>query len=223
MGKLIIIPTPIGNLEDITFRAVRMLKEVDLILAEDTRVTGKLLKHYGIETKMATHHKFNEHKTVDHLIEQLKAGLTIGLVSDAGTPGISDPGFLLVRACQQNEIAVETLPGATAFIPALVNSGIPSDRFYFEGFLPQKKGRQTRLEFLAQQKQTIVLYESPYRLVKTLKQLAEYFGNDRKASVSRELTKIYEENISGTLEALIRHFEVGTVKGEIVIIIEAVS
>ena len=223
MGKLIIIPTPIGNLEDITFRAVRMLKEVDLILAEDTRVTGKLLKHYGIETKMTTHHKFNEHKTVDHLIEQLKAGLTIGLVSDAGTPGISDPGFLLVRACQQNEIAVETLPGATAFIPALVNSGIPSDRFYFEGFLPQKKGRQTRLEFLAQQKQTIVLYESPYRLVKTLKQLAEYFGNDRKASVSRELTKIYEENISGTLEALIRHFEVGTVKGEIVIIIEAVS
>ncbi|MCB0821770.1 MAG: 16S rRNA (cytidine(1402)-2'-O)-methyltransferase [Bacteroidales bacterium] len=223
MGKLIIIPTPIGNLEDITFRAVRMLKEVDLILAEDTRVTGKLLKHFGIETKMATHHKFNEHKTVDHLIEQLKAGLTIGLVSDAGTPGISDPGFLLVRACQQNEIAVETLPGATAFIPALVNSGIPSDRFYFEGFLPQKKGRQTRLEFLAQQKQTIVLYESPYRLVKTLKQLAEYFGNDRKASVSRELTKIYEENISGTLEALIRHFEVGTVKGEIVIIIEAVS
>ena len=223
MGKLIIIPTPIGNLEDITFRAVRMLKEVDLILAEDTRVTGKLLKHYGIETKMATHHKFNEHKTIDHLIEQLKAGLTIGLVSDAGTPGISDPGFLLVRACQQNEIAVETLPGATAFIPALVNSGIPSDRFYFEGFLPQKKGRQTRLEFLAQQKQTIVLYESPYRLVKTLKQLAEYFGNDRKASVSRELTKIYEENISGTLEALIRHFEVGTVKGEIVIIIEAVS
>ncbi|HPE56959.1 MAG TPA: 16S rRNA (cytidine(1402)-2'-O)-methyltransferase [Bacteroidales bacterium] len=223
MGKLIIIPTPIGNLEDITFRAVRMLKEVDLILAEDTRVTGKLLKHYGIETKMATHHKFNEHKTVDHLIEQLKAGLTIGLVSDAGTPGISDPGFLLVRACQQNEIAVETLPGATAFIPALVNSGIPSDRFYFEGFLPQKKGRQTRLEFLAQQKQTIVLYESPYRLVKTLKQLAEYFGNDRKASVSRELTKIYEENIYGTLEALIRHFEVGTVKGEIVIIIEAVS
>ena len=223
MGKLIIIPTPIGNLEDITFRAVRMLKEVDLILAEDTRVTGKLLKHFGIETKMATHHKFNEHKTVDHLIEQLKAGLTIGLVSDAGTPGISDPGFLLVRACQQNEIAVETLPGATAFIPALVNSGIPSDRFYFEGFLPQKKGRQTRLEFLAQQKQTIVLYESPYRLVKTLKQLAEYFGNDRKASVSRELTKIYEENIYGTLEALIRHFEVGTVKGEIVIIIEAVS
>jgi len=223
MGKLIIIPTPIGNLEDITFRAVRMLKEVDLILAEDTRVTGKLLKHYGIETKMATHHKFNEHKTVDHLIEQLKAGLTIGLVSDARTPGISDPGFLLVRACQQNEIAVETLPGATAFIPALVNSGIPSDRFYFEGFLPQKKGRQTRLEFLAQQKQTIVLYESPYRLVKTLKQLAEYFGNDRKASVSRELTKIYEENIYGTLEALIRHFEVGTVKGEIVIIIEAVS
>lgn len=223
MGKLYIIPTPIGNLEDITLRALRLLKEVDLILAEDTRVTGKLLKHFGIETRMATHHKFNEHKTLELVLEQINSGFNIALVSDAGTPGISDPGFLLIRACRQNNIAVETLPGATAFIPALVNSGIPSDRFYFEGFLPQKKGRKTRIEFLAQQKQTIVLYESPYRLVKTLKQLAEVFGEDRLAAVSRELTKLYEENISGCLSELIHHFEKGVVKGEIVIVVEGAS
>ncbi len=220
MGKLYIIPTPIGNLEDMTFRAVRVLKEVDMILVEDTRVTGKLLKHFGIDTKMATHHKFNEHKTVEQVTEQLLSGANIALVSDAGTPGISDPGFLLVRSCKEKGVEVETLPGATAFIPALVNSGIPSDRFYFEGFLPQKKGRQTRLEFLATLKYTFVLYESPYRLVKTLKQLAEYCGENRKAAVSRELTKLYEENISGALPDLIAYFEKGTVKGEIVIVVE---
>ncbi len=220
MGKLYIIPTPIGNLEDMTFRAVRVLKEVDMILVEDTRVTGKLLKHFGIDTKMATHHKFNEHKTIEQVTEQLLSGANIALVSDAGTPGISDPGFLLVRSCKEKGVEVETLPGATAFIPALVNSGIPSDRFYFEGFLPQKKGRQTRLEFLATLKYTFVLYESPYRLVKTLKQLAEYCGESRKAAVSRELTKLYEENISGALPDLIAYFEKGTVKGEIVIVVE---
>ncbi len=220
MGKLYIIPTPIGNLEDMTFRAVRVLKEVDMILVEDTRVTGKLLKHFGIDTKMATHHKFNEHKTVEQVTEQLLSGANIALVSDAGTPGISDPGFLLVRSCKEKGVEVETLPGATAFIPALVNSGIPSDRFFFEGFLPQKKGRQTRLEFLATLKYTFVLYESPYRLVKTLKQLAEYCGENRKAAVSRELTKLYEENISGALPDLIAYFEKGTVKGEIVIVVE---
>ncbi|MCB2221369.1 MAG: 16S rRNA (cytidine(1402)-2'-O)-methyltransferase [Bacteroidetes bacterium] len=219
MGKLYIVPTPIGNLEDITYRAVRILKEADLILAEDTRVTIKLLKHYGINTKMTTHHKFNEHKTVGQVTEQILEGLTIALVSDAGTPGISDPGFLLIRACHEKGIEVETLPGATAFIPALVNSGIPSDRFYFEGFLPPKKGRKSRLESLSNISHTLILYESPYRLVKTLKQLAEHLGEERKASVSRELTKVFEENISGTLSELIRHFETGTVKGEIVIVI----
>lgn len=223
MSKLYIVPTPIGNLEDITLRAIRMLKEVDLILAEDTRVTGKLLKHYGIETKMATHHKFNEHKTVDQIVEQIAAGRAIALVSDAGTPGISDPGFLLIRACREKGVKVETLPGATAFIPALVNSGIPSDRFYFEGFLPQKKGRKSRLEFLTNLDQTMILYESPYRLVKTLKQLAEFLGGERNASVSRELTKIYEENVNGTLSYLIDYFEKGSVKGEIVIIVEGIK
>jgi len=223
MSKLYIVPTPIGNLEDITLRAIRMLKEVDLILAEDTRVTGKLLKHYGIETKMATHHKFNEHKTVDQIVEQIAAGRAIALVSDAGTPGISDPGFLLIRACREKGVKVKTLPGATAFIPALVNSGIPSDRFYFEGFLPQKKGRKSRLEFLTNLDQTMILYESPYRLVKTLKQLAEFLGGERNASVSRELTKIYEENVNGTLSYLIDYFEKGSVKGEIVIIVEGIK
>lgn len=220
MSRLYIVPTPIGNLEDITLRALRILKEVDLILAEDTRVSAKLLSHYDIHTKMTSHHKFNEHRTVEGIVETIASGSSVALISDAGTPGISDPGFLLVRSCLEAGIAVETLPGPTAFIPALVNSGIPSDRFYFEGFLPQKKGRKTKLEELALKEQTIILYESPYRLVKTLKQLAVYFGEDRKASVSRELTKIFEETKNGKLSELIQHFDSGTVKGEIVIIVE---
>lgn len=218
-GKLYLVPTPIGNLEDITLRALRILKEVDLILAEDTRKTSVLLKHYGIDKPLQSHHKFNEHRSVESIIEWLRSGSVIALVSDAGTPGISDPGYLLIRECVRAGIPLECLPGPTAFIPALVNSGIPSDHFIFEGFLPHKKGRQTRLRELAAEERTMVLYESPFRLVKTLSQLAEFLGYDRYACVSRELTKIYEENARGTLEELIAHFSARTVKGEIVIIV----
>lgn len=218
MGKLIVVPTPIGNLEDITLRALRILKEVDCILAEDTRTSGKLLKHFEISTRVQSFHKFNEHQRLNNIIQELEEETTYALISDAGTPGISDPGFLLVRACIENNIEIECLPGATAFVPALINSGLPTDRFLFEGFLPQKKGRQTRLQELAAEPRTIVLYESPYRLVKTLQQLQEFLGN-RQASVSRELTKLYEENARGTLEELAQHFSQKTIKGEIVLII----
>lgn len=219
MSKLYIVPTPIGNLEDMTFRAVKVLKEANLILAEDTRKTGILLKKFEVNTPMNSHHKFNEHKTSETIAKRILAGETIALVSDAGTPGISDPGFYLVRTCVENNVEVETLPGAVAFIPALVNSGLPNDKFVFEGFLPQKKGRQTRLKLLAEELRTMVFYESPYRLVKTLTQFAEYFGNDRKAAVSRELTKMFEENARGTLAELIVHFSAKAVKGEIVIVV----
>ncbi len=220
MSKLYLVPTPIGNLEDITFRAVRILNEVDLILAEDTRTTGFLLKHYEIKTPMKSHHQFNEHKTVSEIAGRLLSGENIALVTDAGTPGISDPGFLLVRECIKNNIETECLPGATAFVPALVNSGLSCDRFLFEGFLPHKKGRKTKLENLKEQTHTMVFYESPFRLVKTLEQFAEYFGEDRKASVSREMTKIYEETVRGTLQELIAHFKEKKPKGEIVIVVE---
>lgn len=220
MARLYIVPTPIGNLEDITFRAIRILKEAELVLAEDTRKTLILLKHYGIENKLSSHHAFNEHKSVHAVIERLKGGCTIALVSDAGTPGISDPGFLLVRECLKENITVECLPGPTALIPALVNSGLPCDRFVFEGFLPHKKGRQTRLFKLAEEESTLVFYESPHRLVKTLEQFAGVFGPGRLACVSRELSKIHEENARGTLEELVKHFRDKTVKGEIVIVVE---
>ena len=220
MAKLYLIPTPIGNLEDITLRAIRVLKEVNLILAEDTRTTGNLLKHFGIENKLMPHHLFNEHKTVASIAERILGGENIALVSDAGTPAISDPGFLLVRECLNVGIDVECLPGATAFVPALVNSGLPADRFIFEGFLPHKKGRQTKLKQLAEQDCTMIFYESPFRLMKTLEQFAEYFGADRRASVSRELTKMYEENRRGTLAELIAWFKSKTIKGEIVVVVE---
>ena len=222
-GKLYIVPTPIGNLEDITLRALRILKEVDVILAEDTRNTSFLLSHYGIDKPLQSHHQFNEHRSVENIIDRLQSGVVIAVVSDAGTPGISDPGYILIRACVRAGIPLECLPGPTAFIPALVNSGIPSDHFIFEGFLPHKKGRQTRLQELATEKKTIIFYESPFRLVKTLTQLAEFFGAGRYACVSRELTKIYEENARGTLEELFRHFSSKTVKGEIVIIVEGLK
>ncbi|MDP4291730.1 MAG: 16S rRNA (cytidine(1402)-2'-O)-methyltransferase [Bacteroidota bacterium] len=220
MAKLYIVPTPIGNLEDFTFRAVRILKEVDVILAEDTRVTAKLLSHYGIDKKLVPHHQHNEHKTVEYIASMIANGMSLALVTDAGTPGISDPGFMLVRECLRQGLEVETLPGATAFVPALVNSGLPIDRFLFEGFLPHKKGRQTKLKWLAQQPYTIVLYESPYRLLKTLDQIAEFFGSDRQVSVARELTKIYEENIRGTVSEVKSYFNQKTIKGEIVIIVD---
>lgn len=223
MSKLYLVPTPIGNLGDITFRAIEILKKVDLILAEDTRKSGILLKHFQISKPVHSHHKFNEHRTLESLIRRLQAGTSIGLITDAGTPGISDPGFLLIRACIEQGIEVETLPGPTAFVPALVNSGLPCDRFVFEGFLPQKKGRQKRVSELSTEKRTIILYESPFRLCKTLLQIAEHFGPDRKASVSRELTKIHEETVRGTLEEVTRHFSSKTVKGEIVIILEGFS
>lgn len=219
MSKLYIVPTPIGNLEDMTLRAIRILKEVDLILAEDTRVSGKLLKHFDISTPMSSHHKFNEHKSAAGIVEKIASGQSIALISDAGTPGISDPGFLLVRECLKNNIDVETLPGATAFIPALVNSGLPADRFYFEGFLPVKKGRKTRLEYLAGLSSTLIFYESPHRLAKTLEQLSAHFGPERKACVSREITKLFEENTRGTLEELITVYQVKKTKGEIVIVV----
>ena len=223
MGKLFVVPTPIGNLEDITLRAIRVLKEVDFILAEDTRTTGFLLKHLEVSTRMMSHHKFNEHTSVDKVVNRLQAGENAALVSDAGTPAISDPGYLVVRHCLDVGIEVECLPGATALIPALVNSGLPNDRFCFEGFLPQKKGRKTRLESLLDETRTMIFYESPFRLVKTLQQFAELFGPDRKASVSRELSKLYEENQQGTLDELIQHFTAKSVKGEIVIIVEGNS
>lgn len=217
--KLFIVPTPIGNLEDMTFRAIRILKEVDLILAEDTRTSAFLMKHYDIKTPMISHHKFNEHKTVEHVVQRILSGQQVALISDAGTPAISDPGFLIVRTCVENDVAIECLPGATAFVPALVSSGLPNDRFCFEGFLPQKKGRQTRLKSLASETRTMVFYESPFRLVKTLTQLAEVFGPERKASVSREISKFYEETRRGTLEELAQHFTEKAPKGEIVLIV----
>lgn len=217
--KLFIVPTPIGNLEDMTFRAIRILKEVDLILAEDTRTSAFLMKHYDIKTPMISHHKFNEHKTVEHVVQRILSGQQVALISDAGTPAISDPGFLIVRTCVENDVAIECLPGATAFVPALVSSGLPNDRFCFEGFLPQKKGRQTRLKSLASETRTMVFYESPFRLVKTLTQLAEVFGPERKASVSREISKFYEETRRGTLEELAQHFTEKVPKGEIVLIV----
>lgn len=220
MGKLFVVPTPVGNLEDMTFRAINVLKECDLILAEDTRTSGFLLKHFGIETRMQSHHKFNEHQTSDHVVSRLRGGENIALISDAGTPAISDPGFFVVRACVQADIEVECLPGATAFVPALVMSGIPNDRFCFEGFLPQKKGRQTRLKELSEETRTMVFYESPYRVVKTLTQLAEFLGNDRYVSVSREISKIYAETIRGTLSEVIAHFSENEPKGEFVIIVK---
>ena len=223
MSQLTLVPTPIGNLKDITYRAVEVLQNADMILAEDTRTSSVLLKHYDISKPLSAYHKFNEHKQIQSIIEKLQSGLNIALISDAGTPGISDPGFLLVRECIKNNIKVETLPGATAFIPALVNSGLPCDRFVFEGFLPQKKGRQKRLKGLSEEKRTMVFYESPFRLVKTLTQFAEFFGENRQVSVSRELTKVYEENIRGELSEVISHFKNKTVKGEIVIVLEGFS
>lgn len=220
MSKLFLVPTPIGNLGDMTFRALEILKEVDLILAEDTRKSGILLKHFEISKPVHSHHKFNEHRSVEVLLQQLKGGTAMALITDAGTPGISDPGFLLVRACIQEGIDVETLPGPTAFVPALVNSGLPCDRFIFEGFLPQKKGRQKRLGELSRESRTMVFYESPYRLHKSLMQMSEHFGRERRASVSRELSKLHEETRRGTLGELILYFDQGKVKGEIVIIVE---
>ncbi len=217
MAKLYIIPTPIGNLEDITLRALRILKEVDLILAEDTRTSSHLLKHYGISTRMESHHMYNEHRSVDQVAAKLMSGMDIALITDAGTPGISDPGFLLVRLCRDKGIDVETLPGATAFVPALVNSGFPCDRFCFEGFLPVKKGRQTRIRELSEETRSIILYESPYRLVKTLGQLSEAFGEERMACVSREISKLHEENRRGTLRELHDWYEANDPKGEIVV------
>ena len=219
MSKLFLVPTPIGNLDDITIRAISVLKEVNIVLAEDTRNSGKLLKHFEIETKMMSYHQHNEHKVVEGIVERIANGETMALITDAGTPGISDPGFLLVRECISKGVDVESLPGATAFVPALVNSGFPSDKFFFEGFLPQKKGRQTRLTFLSQLPYTIILYESPHRLIKTVKQIEEFFGPERHISVSRELTKIYEETVRGTAQEIISHFDNKTIKGEIVIII----
>ena len=220
---LYIIPSPIGNLGDITFRAIELLKSVDLILAEDTRTSSVLLRHYKIDNKLSSYHKFNEHKVVQHLVEQLLEGKNMALLSDAGTPGISDPAFLLVRECLKVSVSVQCLPGATAFVPALVNSGLPMDSFVFEGFLPLKKGRQTMLKKLAIEERTIILYESPMRLVKTLSDLSDYFGVERLCSVSRELTKLYEENIRGTLIEVRDHFMKKNVKGEIVIIVAGLS
>ena len=220
MSRILLIPTPIGNLEDISFRAVRLLQEADLIAAEDTRTSGKLLKHYEIKTPTTSLHQHNEHKKVAHLVDRvMEEDLTLAVISDAGTPGISDPGFLLVREAVLKGVEIETLPGATAVIPALVNSGLPCDRFCFEGFLPVKKGRQTRLKSLVEEPRTMVFYESPYRLLKTLGDFATYFGPDRKGTVCRELSKLHEETARGTMESLISHFENGTVKGEMVIVV----
>jgi 16S rRNA (cytidine1402-2'-O)-methyltransferase len=216
---LYIVPTPIGNLADITLRALEVLKSVDLILAEDTRTSGFLLKHYSITKPLQSFHNFNEHKILTSLVQRLEKGETMALVSDAGTPGISDPGFLIIRACLQAGLKVECLPGATAFVPALVKSGLPSDRFVFEGFLPHKKGRQTLLKQLAEEERTMIFYESPYRLVKTLEQFGEYLGLDRRVSVSRELTKMFEETFTGTIEEVLHHFQSKEVKGEIVIVV----
>lgn len=222
-GKLYIVPTPVGNLDDMTPRAVETLKSVDLILAEDTRTSATLMKHFDITTPLASHHKFNEHESVSKVIDKLKSGLNVALISDAGTPGISDPGFLISRECRRNNIEVETLPGATAFVPALLNSGLPCDRFVFEGFLPQKKGRATRLQLLAADPRTFVIYESPLRLVKTLQQLIEFCGEEREASVSREISKIYNTTINGTLAQLNSFFAENPPKGEIVIVVAGKS
>ena len=218
-SSLYLVPTPIGNLDDITIRGLEVLKTVDVILAEDTRTTGQLLKHFEIKKPLKSYHIFNEHKLIDQLISEFDKGVKMAMVSDAGTPAISDPGYLLVRECIKHDIKMECLPGATAFVPALVNSGLPTDKFVFEGFLPQKKGRQTRLIALAEETRTMVFYESPHRIVKALTQMAEYFGMDRQASVSRELTKLYEETINGSIEEIIAHFGEQKVKGEIVLII----
>jgi 16S rRNA (cytidine1402-2'-O)-methyltransferase len=219
MSKLYLVPTPIGNLQDITLRAIEVLKTVDLILAEDTRTSGKLLKHFNIGTPMQSHHMHNEHKTVEGLIGKLKSGTTIALISDAGTPAISDPGFLLTRTCIENNIEVDCLPGATAFVPALVNSGLPNDKFVFEGFLPVKKGRQKRLLLLAEENRTMIFYESPHKLLKTLTHFCEYFGEDRQVSVSRELSKLYEETLRGTAKEVLEHYTNKPPKGEIVIVV----
>lgn len=219
MGKLYLIPTPVGNLEDITLRAIRLLKEVDLILAEDTRTSAKLLKHYGITTPLLSHHKFNEHQQVERIAERIEKGENIALISDAGTPGISDPGFLLTRTCVQHGIATECLPGATAFVPALVNSGFPCDRFCFEGFLPQKKGRQKKLNSLADENRTMIFYESPFRLVKTLEQMSEVFGTERNACVAREISKMHEDFKRGSLGELAAYYTQKGVKGEVVLIV----
>lgn len=219
MGKLYLVPTPIGNLQDMTFRAITVLKEVDLILAEDTRTSGKLLKHFEINTHMHSHHMHNEHKTTEGIVQRLKAGENIALISDAGTPAISDPGFLLTRACVEAGIEVDCLPGATAFVPALVNSGLPNDKFVFEGFLPVKKGRQTRLIALAEESRTIIFYESPHKLLKSLTQFKEYFGADRQISVSREISKLHEETVRGTIAEVLVHFENKPPKGELVLVL----
>lgn len=218
-GKLYIVPTPIGNLEDITIRALRILKEVDLVLAEDTRQTVKLFQHYQIQKPLQSYHQHNEHKVFQNLVSELKSGKQIALVSDAGTPGISDPGFLIIRECVKEGIAVDCLPGATAFVPALVKSGLPCDSFCFDGFLPEKKGRQTMLKKLAEEERTVIFYESPHRILKTIAQLIEFFGADRQASISRELTKIFEETVNGSLQQILEHFTNGTIKGEFVIVI----
>ena len=219
MGLLYVVPTPVGNMEDMTLRAIRVLKEADLVLAEDTRTSGILLKHFDIKNQLMSHHKFNEHGTSAGIVERLKAGATIALISDAGTPGISDPGFFLVREAVNAGITVQCLPGATAFVPALVSSGLPCDRFCFEGFLPQKKGRQTRLESLKEETRTMIFYESPYRVVKTLQQLAEHFGTERRCSACREISKVHEESVRGTLAEVIAHFKETDPRGEFVIIV----
>jgi len=219
MGKLYLVPTPIGNLKDITLRAIEVLKEADLILAEDTRTSGKLLKHFDITTPMNSHHMHNEHKTIDGVVRSIKAGSTVALISDAGTPAISDPGFLLTRACVEAGIEVDCLPGATAFVPALVNSGLPNDKFVFEGFLPVKKGRQTRLKLLTEETRTIIFYESPHKLLKTLSQFVDCFGKERRISVSRELSKLHEETIRGTVVEVLKHFEAKPPKGELVVVV----
>ena len=219
-ASLFLVPTPIGNLEDITLRALRILKSVDIILAEDTRKSGILLKHYEITTKQQSYHAFNEHRTLDRLVERLKGGEKMALITDAGTPAISDPGFLLVRECLSHAVEVECLPGATAFIPALVKSGLPADRFTFEGFLPHKKGRQTKLQLLSEETRTMIFYESPHRLLKTLQQFAEFWGEERQASVSRELTKLHEETVNGSLAEILTHYSDTKIKGEIVIVVE---
>ena len=220
MGLLYVVPTPVGNLEDMTLRAVRVLKEADLILAEDTRTSNVLLKHFDIKNRLVSHHKFNEHGTSASIVEQLKAGATVALISDAGTPGISDPGFFLVREAVNAGVTVQCLPGATAFVPALVSSGLPCDRFCFEGFLPQKKGRATRLERLRGETRTMVFYESPYRVVKTLQQFAEYFGEERRVSACREISKVHEESVRGTLAEVIAHFKETEPRGEFVLVVE---
>lgn len=219
MGMLYIVPTPVGNMEDMTLRAIRILKEADVVLAEDTRTSGILLKHFGIQQHLLSHHKFNEHGTSAAVVERLKAGQTVALVSDAGTPGISDPGFFLVREAVKAGIEVQTLPGATAFVPALVSSGLPCDRFCFEGFLPQKKGRQSKIQSLADEERTMVFYESPYRVVKTLQQLGEVFGTERMVSVSREISKVHEECVRGTLAEVTAHFQEHEPRGEFVIVV----